>query len=291
METLGTRFRATPQQEWIWRQAAIDRHSLWSVRSVALPSVNHVRLADAFAVLQSRYEILRSSVERADTGQVAQSIAAVPRSSFTVVEVSSPPSEAELVSLEGLPDPLEYASVLTLYRTDSGDYLRVATSRSLLDSASSELLISKLYAHYTAAENSANGNVLQYADYAAWAHEQVQVGARADGYEQVPDAQLPLPGGRGTQQVVSFEIPARLTAAVEADATAVGVGLEAWFFTAFSILVRRLTRQERFALNTFVSGRTEEELRENLGLFEMPVRVEPSCAGTASFAMGCARER
>jgi len=176
--------------------------------------------------------------------------------------------------------------VLTLYRTDSGDYLRVATSRSLLDSASSELLISKLHAHYTADSNGINGKVLQYADYASWAHEQVQVGARAGADADVPDALLPLPGGRGAQQVVSFELPAELTAAIAADEVAVGTGFEAWFFTAFAILVRRLTKQDRFAVNTFVSGRTEEELHENLGLFEMPVRVEPACEGATSFATG-----
>jgi amino acid adenylation domain-containing protein len=289
METFGTRFRATPQQEWIWRQAAEDRTSLWSVRSVALPTVNHLRLADAFAELQSQYEILRSSVECADTGQVAQSVAAKPRSSFAVVEGEASPSEAELVSREGLPDPLECASVLTLYRTQSGDYLRVATSRSLLDSVSSDLLISKLHERYATEEPGANGNVLQYADYASWAHEQVQVGSGRPGADaQVPDARLPLPGGRGARQVASFEVPAELIAALEPDDTARGVGLEAWFFTVFSILVRRLTSQDVFAINTFVSGRTEEELRENLGLFEMPVRIEPSCASSASFA-GAAR--
>src|SRR5581483_1597331 len=231
------------QQEWIWRQAAADRGSLWAVRSVALPSVDHARLADAFTSLQVEYEILRSSVETGDTGQLAQAVTANPRSAFALVEVDSSPSEAQLLSREDLPDPLEVASILTLYRAKSGDYLRVATSRSLLDSASSELLISKLHAHYTAEEAGSRERVLQYADYASWAHERVQGGVRPGSHSQAPDAQLPLPGGRGPRQVASFQIPAQLVQALEADETAREVGLESWFFTVFAILVRRLTRQ------------------------------------------------
>jgi amino acid adenylation domain-containing protein len=286
METNGTRFRATPQQEWVWRHGAADGASLWSVRSVALPRVDAARLAKAFATLQSEYEVLRSSLVLTETGQVAQSIASKSPSSFALVEDSAADAASSL-SREGLPDPLECAAVLTLCRTKDGDYLRAATSRLLLDSASSEFLISKLHEHYMCEEPvpvSAK-EVLQYADYAPWAHEQVAADRLLGNDRELPDAHLPSTRGADSERhVVSFEVPQAVTNALANFAASSNVAADELFFTTFALLVRRLSGQDSFAMNTVVSGRIEAELRDNLGLFEMSVRVSPVCEGVQSFA-------
>src|SRR5262249_2872672 len=95
-----------------------------------------------------------------------------------------------------------------------------------------------------------------------------------------PAAQLPLPGTPGGPcKTMSFELPREVVEKVEQKEG----GLEAWFFTAFAILIRRLSRQEPMTLDVAVSGRTEPELLNNLGLYEMPARIVPVCDGAQSF--------
>ena len=268
----------------MWRHAGEDRSSLWSVRTVALPEIDGARLANAFAALQSEYEILRSSIELTDAGQLAQSVAAQAKIAHALIDARGDTSIGEAWLSEGmLPDPRECASVLTLYKTDGANYMRAATSKLLLDSTSSELLIEKLRARYAAdaTEKNANSQVLQYADYAPWAHE--RMGGRIPD-QQTPDAQLPWPGhASGLRQITSFEVPAAVAEKLACACGETGVDADAWFFTAFAVLIRRLSRLESYALNTIVSGRTEAELRDNLGLFEMSVRLVPECGRTQPF--------
>ena len=134
MNTEGPRYRTAPQQEWMWRHAGEDRSSLWSVRTVALPEIDGARLANAFAALQSEYEILRSSIELTDAGQLAQSVAAQAKIAHALIDARGDTSIGEAWLSEGmLPDPRECASVLTLYKTDGANYMRAATSKLLLE--------------------------------------------------------------------------------------------------------------------------------------------------------------
>ena len=144
-----------------------------------------------------------------------------------------------------------------------------------------ELLIEKLHARYAAAAPREKRRRRRCCSTPTMRHGPgARSGAHAAHTVARGEVSLAPSGGRcAGGSTASFEVPAALAVEVARTCRTVGMPVDAWYFTAYAVLIRRLSWQDTFALNTIVSGRTEADCARVSGCSRCPLAWCPSAPG------------
>ncbi|MEU7022181.1 amino acid adenylation domain-containing protein [Streptomyces sp. NPDC046203] len=270
-------------------------------------------LRDSLNRLVARHEALRTRYTR-EGDDLFQDIAPeltldVPCADLT--GLGEPAAEAEVrerlaaesrvpfTLTAGTGEPLLRARV---YRTTATrHHLFVNFHHSVTDGWSEGIFFRELWTQYEAGAAGREARLpavpVQYADYAVW---EQSAGAIAEAERQVRywkdqlSGALPvmdLPGDRPRPVVPSFrgasfalEVPAELSAELDALGRDEGVSPFMILLTALNALLHRYTREQDIVVGTPVANRTRPELEGTIGFFVNTVALRTDLSGTPTFA-------
>jgi amino acid adenylation domain-containing protein len=177
---------------------------------------------------------------------------------------------------------------VALVRKASGEAeLSLALPALCADEPTLRLLLRDLFATYGPAPNE-EGEILQYADLAAWQNDLLEAEESAAERRVLHRAELwaeraaALPCARSPEAApfrpaaILFRLDAELAASVAALAAREGVGEDAVLLAGWIALLTRLTGAPDLVLGVACDGRQLEELRAALGPLSkhLPLRVE-----------------
>lgn len=253
-----TGFRASPQQASCWSSAA--NHPYWAILQLQIDGpCDRDFIARRLKSLVESEEILRTR------------LCAVPGMALPIqqIDASAPADLHHDNSAMGDDCPL-YASLRQV-----GEERHVLTLRAPAthaDTASLRLIAAQLVAR------SANGERLQYADYAEWKNS-VQGAADSPGVQywqqRLAEPAPPIwdrklaPGQFAPQSVALAPIE---TAAIQRQCTALGCTAEQWLAAAWMILLSRLSGQALVEIG-YVDACRGDSLDSALGLFQQAIPV------------------
>ncbi|CRK57276.1 FIG01294969: hypothetical protein [Alloactinosynnema sp. L-07] len=258
----------------------------------------------------ARHEVLRTRYEVVD-GEPVQVIDAPSAAALSEVDLSGEVERlAGLMTSDRAPIDLAVGPVFgaTLARMDEQEWALVFTAHHIASDAwSEELVVREFATRYNAAVSGESlalpPHPVQYADYAAWQHDQLtaDVVDRQLAYWRGKLAgltPLELPADRPRPKVrdaagdqVTFDVPAGVAHALSALARANGATPFMTLLAAFKILLARYARQDDVAVGTPVAGRERVEFQDMLGLFLNTLVLRTDLSGDPSFTEVLGRVR
>ncbi|MBP2479051.1 amino acid adenylation domain-containing protein [Crossiella equi] len=225
----------------------------------------------------ARHEILRTRYE-APEGDPVPVIDPAAGLAIRPVDLTGRPDEAQALVHAETARPFDLAREhpfrALLVRLDRDEHLLVLTAHHIaVDAWSVDVLTRELGQLYTGQQLATPA--VQYADYAAW-QDRAEPGPHLAYWRQrlagLPQLELPTdrprPAVRDAEgDLLSLEVPAATTAAVDALARTHGATPFMVLLAAFQVLLARYTGQEDVAVGTPVAGRTRAETEDMLGAF------------------------
>ncbi len=294
-------YRLSPQQARQWALRRDGGAPLGVACVVRLPGEpDPAALREALASVVRRHEVLRTAfhlfpgdelpvqvvLEEVPTGLLPGDAGDAPWRDLAAGDGDAPPLRAALVRPAG-----------------GGWALRLALPGLVADAATLDALVDEAAAAYEA--RLRGDDPFQYVDYSEWLHETLAEDDAAEGRAfwaarprsagpALPD---PWPGAEDGAAEPERLLPFSALPRLEAAASAVGVGVEAWLLAAWrALLARHLEEDAELAVGVGVDGRTREELRGALGPYTryVPLAGEPgearSFAALAARTEGALRE-
>jgi hypothetical protein len=274
-------------------------------------------LEGALQVIMERHEILRTHFARVE-GEPKQVIATQGTWKLHRIEGKDLPEEQwpdrirqtmteeakRPISLETA--PLLRATVLRLSMSES--VLMLTAHHIISDGWSSGILVRELGLAYEALRQGTPVNLaplkIQYADYALWQEEWLKT---EDFQKQLrfwretlagdlPVLDFPTDFPRQSAQsteafLESLLLPVKLGDQLKRLGTESGVTLFMIFFSAYTVLLRRYTGQERLVIGTTAGNRVRPELEELIGLFANILILRTEVPGNMPFRELLVRQR
>jgi len=299
-------------QERFWLLEQIDpgnpAHHVPTL-SRLLGHLNPEALAEAFAALVGRHEILRTTF-RLDGGRPVQCVApAGPTARWELLDLRSlPPARRQaerdqlLERLLRAPFDLERGPLLrmALLRHGEHDHELVACFHHIVaDGLSTQLMADELVALYGAAVQGRPAPLaplpLQYRDHAAWQRATLDGEALEQGLaywrEQLaglPNLELPVdharqPGAHARGERESLELSPALLSGLRTLARTQQVTLFMTLLAAFEVLLARSTGATDLVVGTPVANRTRAGLERLVGLFANSLVLRTDLAGDPTF--------
>ncbi len=256
-----------------------------------------------------RHEILRTTFAT-ENGELLEVIHDEARCPFEVVDLTTLPENERQSSaadrthaLVQHPFDLERGPLLrfVLLRLDQdSSRLLLNTHHIICDGWSDEILLRELATFYNAHSSGASIDLeelpIQYGDYAAWQRDwlksEVCAAQAAFWKEHLRDLPEPLalptdrpaspqPGTAGADHL--FELPADLTAALDAFCRRESVTPFMVLMAAFQALLYRYTSQAQFLVGSPVANRSRVEIEGLIGFFVNTLVLRAHLSGTTSF--------
>jgi len=257
-------FRLSPQQEQLWRTAALGR--LGRVRCVVdLPEFDPAAVLAALQRAAARHEILRTAFVRRPGMKL--------------------PGQAILDQLEpSLAVEADPDAVIAAQLTPDGQ-LTITVPAACADLRSLALLAAEVHAGL--AGSPIDGDPLQYADYTEWRLETIAAGAQQSEPDDLPRSPS-LPFVR-EHDVKTDGAPAQVT--VELDAAAVAQGAEAcdvapavFLEACWHATVARVSGDGVISIAHVFDGRTQQELENAIGPYSQALALMTAIDDTTSIA-------
>jgi amino acid adenylation domain-containing protein len=281
--------------------AAYNLASAYRVRGV----LDLGLLRRCFAAVASRHEVLRSALALHDS-EVVQVVAPSVPLRLPEVDLAVPSGGAREAELDRLlagkaREPLALAQspllrLLVVRLSEVEAALVVVLHHAIADGGSEEILIGEVAALYAGKPAALPALDIQYGDYAAWQRERLQGETLADllGYWQDALANAPTvldlpldrprpPVFRHRGDVVTFELPDHLSAAIAQRTEELGATRFSLLTAAFALLLARLSGQHDLVLGTPVAHRDRRELEPLIGLFADLVALRIDLGDDPSF--------
>jgi tyrocidine synthetase-3 len=161
----------------------------------------------------------------------------------------------------------------------------------IISDAASIAILLKDFKHYYAANETLPASRLQYRDFSSW-HRSLLESDRMTDFEKfwldqfncLPQAlELPTDYQRPAVQrhrgdTISFKVDEQLALQLKACAIQTGSTLYMVLLAAFSVLLAKYTGQDDIVVGSPVSGRTDADLEEVVGMFvnTLPIRTCPN---------------
>ncbi|MCB0210183.1 MAG: amino acid adenylation domain-containing protein, partial [Anaerolineae bacterium] len=300
-------------QEWMWILDQLEFGEAYNLPLAAqlqgALKVDH--LTEALTEIVGRHESLRT-IFAVEDGVVYQIIQ--PKTAVTLrrVEVQSYPAEQQEKLVRQLVEeemmrPFNLTKDLllraTLISLSEDDYVLVLMMHHIAsDALSQKILIQELGTLYTAFSQGKPSPLstlpLQYADFALWQREWLQVqGAEVEAqqdYWRKRLAGLPpllqLPTDRPRSQAPSFqgytylfEIEAKLTGSLRRLNQQTGTTMFMTALAAFQIVLARYTGREDIVVGTLIADRIRQELEPLIGLFINTLALRIDLSGNPTF--------
>lgn len=273
-------------------------------------------LAKTLSHIAARHEILRTSLIYRDAVvlQVIAPQSPVPLSYIDLSDEADPQAAARAVAVAAartpfglVQPPLHRALLIRVDRHGMQHVLVWVASHAVADGWSVGVLVRELALLYPALAAGQRIDLpplpFQFADYAAWQHEQIS-GDRLDGLMDywrrqlsgAPPLRFPfdseplaMPSFRGATH--EFELPPSLCADIERTGRAIGVTTFVVLLSAYKVLLARWTEQQDFVVGTATAGRTRPELEPLIGPFQNTIGVRTDLSDDPSFEAFCRRVR
>jgi amino acid adenylation domain-containing protein len=306
----GEGFRLSPQQRRAWLLAQ-SSSAYGTACAVALSGGLDVpRLRGALEETVARHDILRTTFQRAPGVKIP----------IQVVHPSLAPSWRELdLSFAAEPESrvgeVFAEGLATAYPFETGpllraSLLRMAADRHVLildlpplcaDGEGLRRLLAELAQLYAGAEGVASpDDLVQYVQFSEWQHElqESEEGEEGRVHWSLRDSEMPVELGIERWQannapfapaVRLLDLSARLTADLDRVAASLGVSTPDLLLAAWMTLLGRLSERSSLAVETAFDGRSYDELREAVGLFQKSIPVGCRLVATSPFAELAAR--
>jgi amino acid adenylation domain-containing protein/non-ribosomal peptide synthase protein (TIGR01720 family) len=297
----------SPVQHGLWVvEQFLDDNALYSVhRGFWLRGeLDMDVLRSSVDELVRRHEILRTTY--LGDPEPVQTVGAPAGADFEWVDVGGLRSVAIELATAELRTPFDLRTGPTfrvrLFRLSSAEHLLVLNMHHLVsDGWSCGVLARELGELYTAGVRGRRPELpalpIQYRDYAHWQAKRVagRVGEQQLAYwrEALRDVApiLALPTDRPhparpsyRSGSVSRSLSPELTARVRGLAREHGVTLFSLVLAAFTVVLRRCSGQDSFAVGSLTSGRDRAEVEHLLGLFANTVAIPADLSGNPTFA-------
>src|SRR5882724_180982 len=287
-------FLLSPQQQRLWRlsqaSGAYVCHSVLELHG----ELDAGRLERALATVVARHEILRTTFPVPPSLTTPLQVIA---ESAAVAPLSATPVREEPLDLTRGP----LLSARLVERGERHCALLVSLPALCADARSLGNLTAELARAYAGGELAPVA--MQYADYAAWLHEQLADAGAAAGrtywqkYDLAALAALRLPGERGQEAAFAPAAetavwPAERWRAIESAARSGGVSPAAWLLAAWHGLLSRLAGPPPaddaapLTVGVLCAGREFAELRDAVGPYARYLPVAPRAAGGGEVALG-----
>lgn len=288
-------FMLSPQQKhlWLFCQNSPAYHSQCVVRLEG--KLDIVCLQKAIQKIVDRHEILRTTFHHLPARAFpVQVIAATATPSFREVDLSNLSPQKQTTSVETYMKeererPFDFTEDpllrLSLFKLSSREHLfAICVPAMCADAWSLGLLVEELGRFYAAfvqggESAAAGGDIIQYADFAAWQQTLLEEDGGRIGdefwHEQDLSAlatlKLPLAATPNDERAyvpgcVEIEIDAAVTGALEERAQAYGVAASTFLLACWQTLLWRLTGIPDVGVGTMFSGRKYADLQHSIGL-------------------------
>lgn len=278
--------------------AAYNLPAAWRIRG----ALDRDALRRSLAFIWRRHEVLRVTF-RSDGAELIQVVDHERPLPWALVESSADADVDQILERESqLPfdlgsGPLFRATLIC--RSDEEHVLLICTHHTVFDGWSFEVLARELGSLYNAFAHGAPSPLpelpIQYADYAVWQRRQLSDGVLAphirywkETLEGAPVA-LDLPTDRPRAKAPSFRgawVSRRLESGLAARLDQVCQTEQVTLFmavaTAFSLVLRRYTRQDDVCIAYPVANRRRHEIGGLLGLFTNTLVLRSRCDDTAT---------
>ena len=315
----GPRRLSFPQERLFLLDQIMPGQSAYNVASLyrIAATLDAGQLRQAFEIIVSRHEILRTAIRMIDGVPMAE-VGPDRQVELTVADLrSTPPAEREpeahrtLGELVRRPFDLSGDVLLRAGLVHVGpaeDLLLVVFHHIGSDHVSGELLLAELDEAYRAIAEQREPKLpelpIQYADYAEWQRRHLDAELLdellpywTDQLGGAPE-RLELPGDRPRPSAQSYRgashdatIAAPTVAPLRELARREGVSLFMVLLAGFKTLLHRYTAVDDLVVGTPVSGRHYEEIAPLLGFFSNTLALRTDLSGDPTFAELLSRVR
>ncbi|WP_414447724.1 amino acid adenylation domain-containing protein [Burkholderia sp. 22PA0099] len=277
------------RRQWVLAQLSPDSRAYHVSGGLWLTGeVDGAALREAFAAIVARHAVLRTRFVANAAGEVEAFVDEAASIDWCEETVASDALEAAARALADAPFDLSAGPLLraALYR-DAGEgrhLLAVSMHHIVSDGWSVQVLLGELVAHYRARVLGEPAQLaalpIQYADYAAWQRDWLEVGERerqlaywkATLGDSHPVLALPMDGLRNshgdyTAGRHALDLPASLSQAIKACAQQQSVTPFMLLLAAFQALLHRYTGQDDIRVGVPVANRNRVETEGLIGFF------------------------
>ena len=296
------------QRLWFLDQLHPGRSTYNIARKIRMRGVLDVEaLRRSIDGIVARHETLRTTMVAVE-GIPQQIIASSLHIPLSVTDLSALPdreTQAQRLSVEEVRRPFDLARGpllrATLFRLEPEEHLLILTVHHIVSDAWSLGIISReigaLYQAYSRDEPSPLSDLpIQYADYAAWQHRNLQgnklereLGYWREQLKGVPPAlelltdrpRPPVQSTRGARQ--STVIPKRVSDGIKELSRREGVTPFTTLLAAFHTLLGRYTSQQDIVVGSPVAGRTQAETEGLVGFFVNTLALRLDLSGNPTF--------
>ena len=292
-----TGFQLSPQQRRLWNLQAAGLSVRASVVISVEGDLDALRLRATLEAVVQRFEILRTSFQRSSglkfPFQVVRGEAAVAWETVAVgTSLLEQKARIEKI-LQEQSGEIDVAVTpvvrATLVGVGGRRHLLLVSLPSLCtDRLGLELLVQHLAARY--GEDAASGEVLQYADYAAWQNELPQAEEAGEFWKGKNPADVPpiaLPFVRKVDTATPITASELQHVAVSFDGSTKAAieraGLENFLLAAWQVFLWRMSGQGEVVTGCQSDGRHYEEAKTALGAFSRMLPLRASFDGDSKF--------
>ncbi|PRE20931.1 condensation domain-containing protein, partial [Burkholderia gladioli] len=294
------------RRQWVLAQLSPDNRAYHVSGGLWLTGeVDAAALREAFAAIVARHAVLRTRFVANQTGEVEAFVDEAISLDWREETVAGDALEAAARSLADEAFDLAAGPLLraALYRGEGGRHLLALSMHHIVsDGWSVQVLLEELVANYRArvtGETRALEELpIQYADYAAWQRDWLEVGERErqlDYWKAVlgdshPVLALPMDGLRGahgdyTAGRYALGLPAELAQAVKARAQQQSATPFMLLLAAFQALLHRYTGQDDIRVGVPVANRNRVETERLIGFFVNTQVMRASFDGDETLGM------
>ncbi|MDN7721428.1 condensation domain-containing protein, partial [Burkholderia gladioli] len=294
------------RRQWVLAQLSPDNRAYHVSGGLWLTGeVDAAALREAFAAIVARHAVLRTRFVANRAGEVEAFVDEAISLDWREEMVAGDALEAAARSLADEAFDLAAGPLLraALYRGEGGRHLLALSMHHIVsDGWSVQVLLEELVANYRArvtGETRALEELpIQYADYAAWQRDWLEVGERErqlDYWKAVlgdshPVLALPMDGLRSahgdyTAGRYALGVPAELAQAVKARAQQQSATPFMLLLAAFQALLHRYTGQDDIRVGVPVANRNRVETERLIGLFVNTQVMRASFDGDETLGM------
>ncbi|WP_424533408.1 amino acid adenylation domain-containing protein [Sphaerisporangium viridialbum] len=267
-------------------------------------TIDMAALQEALTQLVARHEVLRTRFAADDTGEPYQIIDPPAPVAVTVTDLTGHDQSTITAHVNAAATPFDLATGpllrTTLLRTALDEaVLVICLHHIIFDGWSEAILARELRELYTAATTHTPATLpatpIQYADYAAWQHQQLttdRLGTQLDYWRthlaglqplHLPTDRPRRPTRSGHGDAVKFTIPTRTVTALRGLAAEAQASLLMTVLAGFQIMLSRYTGQNDIAVGTPTAGRTHTETENLIGLFVNSLVLRTDLTGDPTF--------
>ncbi|WP_186252495.1 condensation domain-containing protein, partial [Burkholderia gladioli] len=294
------------RRQWVLAQLSPDNRAYHVSGGLWLTGeVDAAALREAFAAIVARHAVLRTRFVANQAGEVEAFVDEAISLDWREETVAGDALEASARSLADEAFDLAAGPLLraALYRGEGGRHLLALSMHHIVsDGWSVQVLLEELVANYRArvtGETRALEELpIQYADYAAWQRDWLEVGERErqlDYWKAVlgdshPVLALPMDGLRSahgdyTAGRYALGVPAELAQAVKARAQQQSATPFMLLLAAFQALLHRYTGQDDIRVGVPVANRNRVETERLIGFFVNTQVMRASFDGDETLGM------